>query len=142
MGSRMYLELKKRHGEKWPDPHLRLWARYKVNGYHIDLDNPLAAPPFIGFVSKRAKQESLSEALATAFAHAFCGSPANLSQKESIPSMPSGSSIGVSPLKAANLWMKHLEQLRYLQQLMEDGIISKDEFVEQKGIVLGTLHKI
>ena len=141
----VYLELKKRHGDKWPDPHLRLWARYKVNGYHTDLDNPPAAPPFNGFVPKRAKQESLSEALAsaaTAFAQAFSGSPANLSQKESVPSTPSGSSVGMSPLKVADLRMKHLEQLRYLQQLMEDGIISKDEFVEQKGIVLGTLRKI
>ena len=141
----VYIELKKRHGDKWPDPHLRLWAWYKVNGYHTDLDNPRAAPPFNGFVPKRAKHESLSEALAsaaTAFAQAFSGSPANLSQKESVPSTPSGSSVGMSPLKAADVRMKHLEHLRYLQQLMEDGIISKDEFVEQKGIVLGTLHKI
>ena len=23
----VYLELKKRHGDKWPDPHLRLWIK-------------------------------------------------------------------------------------------------------------------
>lgn len=138
----VYLELKKRHGDKWPDPHLRLWARYKVNGYHTDLDNPPAASPFTGFVPKRAKQESLSEALtsaATAFAQAFSGSPA--CQKNSVPPTPS-TSVGMSPLKAADLRMKHLEQLRFLQQLMEDGIISKDEFTEQKEIVLKTLRKI
>ena len=132
----MYWELKKRHDDKWPEPHLRLWARYKVNGYHTDLDNPPVAPPFTGFVPKRAKEESLSAALtsaATALAQAFSGSPS--CQKETVPSSP----IGVSPLKAADLRMKHLEQLRYLQQLMEDGIISKDE---QKEIVLKTLRKI
>ena len=91
-----------------------------MNGYHT---NPPAAPPFTGFIPKRAKQESLSEALtsaATAFAQAFSGSPA--CQKESVP--PTPSSVGMSPLKAADLRMKHLEQLRYLQELMEDGIIS------------------
>ena len=136
----VYLELKKRHGDKWPDPHLRLWARYKVNGFHTDLDNPPAASPFTGFVPKRARQESLSEALtsaATAFAQAFGGSPAI---QKSVP--PTPTPVGMSPLKAADLRMKHLEQLRFLQQLMEDGIISKDEFAEQKEIVLKTLRKI
>ena len=75
----MYLELKKTNGDKWPDPHPRLWARYKVNGFHTDLDNPPAVSPFTGFVPKRAKQESLSETLtsaATAFVQAFGGSSA------------------------------------------------------------------
>ncbi len=48
----------------------------------------------------------------------------------------------MSPLKAADLRMKHLEQLRFLQQLMEDGIITRDEFAEQKETVLKTLRKI
>jgi hypothetical protein len=78
---------------------------------------------------------------ATAFAQAFSGAPA--SQKNVPPSpSPTSTAVGMSPLKAADLRMKHLEQLRYLQQLMEDGIISKDEFVEQKEIVLKTLRKI
>ena len=112
--------------------------QYKVNGYHTDLDNPPAAPPFTGFVPKRAKQESLSEALTSAangFSQAFGGSPA--SRKESVP--PTST---MSPLKAADLRMKHLEQLRFLQQLMEDGIITRDEFAEQKETVLKTLRKI
>ena len=85
-----YWELKRKHGDKWPDPHLRLWARYKINGYHNDLDNPPNAPPFNGVGPKRSKQESLSDALATAataFAKAFSG--------------PS-SDRGMSPLKAAD----------------------------------------
>ena len=139
---RVYLELKKRHGDKWPDPHLRLWARYKVNGYHTDLDNPPAAAPFSGFVPKRAKQESLSEALtsaATAFAQAFSSSHAS---PKSVPPTPTSVGPGMSPLKAADLRMKHLEQLRFLQQLMEDGIITKDEFMEQKERVLKNLREI
>ena len=46
----------------------------------------------------------------------------------------------MSPLKAADIRMKHLEQLRFLQQLM-DGIITRDEFAEQKETVLKTLRK-
>ena len=38
-------------------------------------------------------------------------------------------------LKAADLRMKLLEQLRFLQQLMEDGIITRDEFAEQETVL-------
>ena len=32
--------------------------------------------------------------------------------------------------------MKHLEQLRYIQQLIEDGIISESKFTEHKQIII------
>lgn len=38
--------------------------------------------------------------------------------------------------------MKHLEQLCYLQQLGEDGVLSDSEFIEQKQIIINTLKKI
>ena len=39
---------------------------------------------------------------------------------------------GVSPGKAVHLPMKNYEQLRYLQQLYEDGILDQKEYAEQK----------
>ena len=38
--------------------------------------------------------------------------------------------------------MKHLEQLKYLQQLMEDRVLSESEFVEQKEVILDALRNI
>ena len=58
------------------------------------------------------------------------------------PPRSTSSAVGLSPCKVADLRMKHLEQLRYLQQLMEDRIISESEFLEQKNIITGTLRKI
>ena len=43
---------------------------------------------------------------------------------------------GVSPGKAVDLRMKNYEQIRYLQQLYEDGILDQKEFIEQKRIFL------
>ena len=47
--------------------------------------------------------------------------------------LESASGACVSPGKAVELRMKNFEQLRYLQQLFEDGILSDTEYTEQKG---------
>lgn len=52
------------------------------------------------------------------------------------------SHLGVSPGKAIDLRMKNLQQLRYLQQLYEDNILSDRELAEQKRIVLESLRKL
>ena len=49
---------------------------------------------------------------------------------------------GVSPGKAVDLRMKNYEQLRYLQQLYEDGILDQKEFIEQKKDILTILKKL
>ena len=38
----------------------------------------------------------------------------------------------ISPGKTVELQLKHFEQLRYLQSLLEDGILTNEEFAEQK----------
>ena len=38
--------------------------------------------------------------------------------------------------------MKNLQQLRYIQQLFEDKILSEDEFLEQKRSILDAIRKI
>jgi len=50
--------------------------------------------------------------------------------------------VGISPGKTADIRMKNLQQLRFLQQLMEDRIISEKEFLEQKNIILETLRNL
>ena len=134
----LFHDLKERHGNKYSGPQLRLWSRMISNGLHEDMDDPPRVPMITG-TPKQKKQESLSEALAgaaSAFAKVF-STPSSLQV-----SSANTSTLGLSPCKAADLRMKHLEQLRYLQQLMEDNIISESEFLEQKGIILDGLRKI
>ena len=68
-----------------------------------------------------------------AFVNAFRSAPTT-----SVPNIPA-SFVGISPGKAADILMKNLQQLRFLQQLMEDRIISEQEFLEQKNIILRNL---
>jgi hypothetical protein len=48
----------------------------------------------------------------------------------------------VSPAKAVDLRMKNYQQLRFLQQLFEDGILDEKEYTEQKGNILEFLRKL
>ena len=38
--------------------------------------------------------------------------------------------------------MKNYEQLRYVQQLYDDGILCEEEYAEQKQDILGSLRKL
>lgn len=136
----IFQDLKNRHGDGYSGPQLRLWARMIHNGVYEDQVDPPQVPMITGKpgTSNRPKSESLTEALtgaATAFAKVFKTSPSR-------PTNPTPPGVGISPCKAAELRMKHLEQLRYIQQLMEDQILSESEFMEQKEIILNTLRKM
>ena len=55
---------------------------------------------------------------------------------------PFGNSVpAVSPAKAVDLGMKNYQQLHFLQQLFEDGILD-EEYTEQKGVFLCKLKRL
>ena len=122
------------------------------SGCHDDYDNPPSIPAFGSTVPKKQRKENLSEALtgaAVAFAKVFSGgtqASSGTSDKVGDESTPSTSNSalmpGVSPGKAVDLRMKNYEQLRYLQQLYEDGILDHKEYAEQKQEILKFLKKL
>ncbi len=140
----IFKELKEKHGTKYDTPKLRLWARTICSKIHDDLDNPPDLPAFkTEGVLKKARRESLTDIL-TGAAVAF----RNSIQPNS-PSLSSHGSqctplqqVGISPGKAVDLRMRNFEQLRYLQQLYEDGILNNIEYGEQKEKILSTLKKL
>ena len=56
--------------------------------------------------------------------------------------LQSSTLVGVSPVWRAEKWTKSLEQLRSLHSLLDDGIISEQEFLEQKSSILDMLKKL
>ena len=92
-------------------------------------------------LSKRPKQESLTSALvdaAAAFANVIsptsCSSNAESSSVTSTPKIPGHgiSCTGVSPGRVADVRMKNLDQLHFMQNLVDDGILSTKKFDEQR----------
>ena len=63
-------------------------------------------------------------------------------KEQDTPTKSASVSIGVSPAKSVELWMKIFEQLRYLQQLYEDHILDESEYKEQKQNILTSLRKL
>jgi hypothetical protein len=136
-------QLKEKHGEKYDLPMVRLWAKSVCNGVHDDLDNPPDLPPFNNYLTpKKPRRNSLNEALtgaAVAISNAFKPGPGSENPGSTQSHIPS---VGVSPSKTIELRMKNYEQLRYLQQLLDDGILSTSEFEKQKGKILSSLDKL
>ena len=105
-----YKELKERHGETWDMPRLKLWAWCIASGIHDNYDNPPDTPAFSGAAPKRARKESLSEAIsgaAVAIVKALSTDPKEKKEKASEgphSSCPPGP--GVSPGCAVDLRMK------------------------------------
>jgi len=93
---------------------------------------------------KKPRKDSLADALtgaAVAFAQSFqCGSKGKDDSPKRSSSLPI--TTGVSPGRSIELRMKNLEQLRYLQQLFEDRVVSEQEFSELKGGILSSLRNL
>lgn len=142
----IFRKLQEKHDDAYSVPQLRLWARMIVSGTHDDLENPPRVPMIVGHpLAKRPKHdESMTSAItsaATAIASALSPHPSNVpATPQHVSSSMPPPLVGISPGKAADIRMKNLEQLRYTQQLMEDGILTPEEFVEQKKIILKSLR--
>jgi hypothetical protein len=130
----VFEKLKEMHGDKYDTLKLRLWARTIAGDVHKDFENPPDLPAFGSTPQKR--RESVASAIggaAVAITKALSGTPT---------SNDTSHQAGVSPGRAIDLRMKNYEQLRYVQQLLDDGVLSKDEYTEQKQGILGSLKRL
>ena len=137
----IFQDLKQKHGTNYDTPRLRLWARMVANKLHDDLDTPPTIPAFTS-TPRRPRSQSLSTVIsgaATAFAQAL---EENSQQDRGNGCVTSSASVGVSPGKAIDLRMKSYEQLRYVQQLFDDGILTETEYTEQKQGILTSLRRL
>ena len=140
-GDSTYQTLKKKHLEKYETSKLRLWARMIVGGLHDNTDEPPDLPAFQSGEAKK-KKGSTVDAIGGVMDAIARIVEQKTPQDQVSPPVNSGIPVdGVSPAKAADLRMKNVEQLCYLRGLFDDGIISKQELVEQKRIVLDALKK-
>ena len=134
----IFQDLKEKHGAKYDTPRLRLRAWMVASNLHEDLDMPPNIPAFMS-----TPQKSRSPALCTALSEAATAFAKALEKQDGSGSACSGSSsspsVGVSPGKAV---VKNYQQLRYIQQLYDDGILTELEYTEQKREILASLKRL
>ena len=137
----IYKGLKQKHDTKFDVPKLRLWARMIATDLHDDYNDPPNIPAFSGLATKKPRKDSMYEAL-TGAAEAFAKVITSSGEQERATSKSSTFSSRISPSKSIELRMKNFEQLRYLQQLLDDGILNEREYAEQKQTVINSLCKL
>ena len=128
----VFKELKMKHIDKFDIPKLRLWARMITSNLHDSTDEPPNIPAFGVSTSKRPKRDSISQVLngaAAAFTNMLTNKPST-----EVHNVPSTS--------ATDLRLKNYEQLRYAKQLNVDGILTDDEFEEQKSNILLAIKEL
>ena len=116
-----YNELSKKQKDNYTKPQLKLWARMIANDIYENYDEPPNVPMITGIPKPQKKGTAISEAIAgatSAIIKAVNPTPAAPLQEITRSS---------SPGRDADARMKNLQQLRYLQDLFEDGILDKPE---------------
>ncbi len=146
---RVAVDLSAKHGTKYNEKQFKLWARMIVNKQHEDLDEPPNIPLLTGGIKKIPRKETLSEAItgaACAFAKALTSREGD---KPPLPGTPNGksscvpsASAGISPSSKARLSGEYIKQLKTLQELRENGVLSDVEFQEQKTYALDSIRNM
>ena len=136
---KLTMELMKLHGDKYTYPAYKVWARMIKNSQWDKMDDP---PPIKMITSgKSAKKDKDS------VADIIAGAAVAVVQalKNPSPSPPQSSSFpqdGISPGKKVNLRQQYLQQLKIIQNLRDDGILTLDEFQNEKDIIIENLKRL
>ena len=135
--SEVFKELKQTHGTNYSSSQLRLWARLVASDLHSDLKEPPELPAFCSTL-KRPSQPSMSNAISSAAVAITRALGGRNQEGESSTTQQ----VGVSPRKAIEVRAKCYEQLRSLQRLLVDRILSQTEYTEQKNCILNNLREM
>ena len=134
-------QLKEKHGTVYTPIQLRIWSESIVGGIHSSLEEAPTSSMFAKAgkgPTKKREQSSMSEALiqaALAISTAF-------SPRAPLSSSSSNQPLGTSPAKEIESCSKCYKQLNELNQLRSSGIITEDEYFEEKESVMCVLRKL
>ena len=138
-------DLRKRHDTTYSLPKLRLWACVITAGNWDDRDKHPPLPAFDDNEPKKLKKKALSDVIANSVVKAMTMSQVispETPTKSSETSSQSSKPIGLSPGRVTELRIEKLQELRELQQLLEQNVLTNAEFEEQKMVVLNALRKL
>ena len=133
---KLTMELMKLHGDKYTYPAYKVWARMIKNSQWDKMDDP---PPIKMITSgKSAKKDKDS------VADIIAGAAVAVVQalKNPSPSPPQSSSFPQDGISPGNLRQQYLQQLKMIQNLRDDGILTLDEFQNEKDIIIENLKRL
>ena len=148
----IFKELKHKHSDM-ANTKLRLWAKLIDKGRYDDYDNPPQIPLITGSPApEKKKRDSISNALvdaavvvAKAFQNSHASTPLTTKGSPPRPVLPTGQlepPSKLSPLKYAQLRRSCLDDLKSLNELYQESVLSEAEFKEEKTRILSTLKTL
>ena len=133
-------KLRETHGSRFTPMQVRIWSEMITGGLHSSFEEPPTSSMFIragkgGNSKKKDDKNALSEAFtqaAEAILSAF--SPRTLNGAGNVSSG--------SPAKIIEARSKCYKQLHDLSNLKESGVLTNEQYSEEKDAVLGILRKL
>lgn len=113
-----------------------------VNKQWKSYDDPPEVPLITGGAQKFPRRETFSEAItgaAVTFAKAIFPQK---NQQSIAQAAKTPVQSGVSPMSKAQLSSEYITQLKLLQELCDCGVLSDEEFLEQKSFALDNIRSI
>jgi hypothetical protein len=127
----------KEKNPKMEAPKPRLWAKLNKGGRYTNYEIPPNIPLIAGSTASKPRKENLTDAFAgaaSAFAKVFSG-------RSETPSSCTVLTDNFSPMKKAALRRSCLEDLKKLNELLQEGVLTETEFANEKQRILHTLQR-
>ena len=137
-------KLREKHSDM-PAPKLRLWSKLIQSGRYDDYDTPSDIPLITGGPAPMKKKGNLVDALtvaATTVVKMLQSNANTVTVSSHTPPKTDSVRAGISPLKFAQLRCNCLEDLKRVKELWDDGVLTQEEFEEEKQHILNSLKSM
>ena len=130
------LELKKKHEHTYTPFQYKLWAEMYAKGCHTSLEQPPSAAMF-NRETRPSKNLSHGQSdLVVSVIDKLCNALTPKQEKGKVVSLT------LSPMRRAELRGTYIKQLGELRQLNENGILTEDEYEEQRGELVQLMRQL
>ena len=134
-------ELQEMHGDKYDYGEYKIWARMIKNRQWKDKDTPPNLPMIHGKAGRKGKTDVV-DVIATADVAIINKLQPSDAQPKSPAATVAHTADGMSPGKKVRLRSQYLNQLKEIQNLRDENVLTADEFQVEKDTILQTLREL
>ena len=134
-------ELQEIHGDKYDYGEYKIWARMIKNRQWKDKDTPPNLPMIRGKAGPKGKTDVV-DTLATAAVAIIKALQPSDARPKSPAATATRTADGMSPGKKVQLRSQYLNQLKEIQNLRDENVLTADEFQAEKDTILQTLREL
>ena len=134
-------ELQEVHGDKYDYGEYKLWARMIKNRQWKDKDTPPNLPMIRGKAGRKGKTDVV-DTLATAAVAIIKALQLSDARPKSPAATVARTADGMSPGKKVQLQSQYLNQLKEIQNLRDENVLTANEFQAEKDTILQTLREL